>query len=197
MTEGQSAKGSVRERAEALFFAALESLMSTEGEHVLSGISEQNVCGRLAMCLDRLRTDFGFADYVVDTEYNRKQNRLVKTILDHRQRKLKIRPDVIIHTRGRVVNGDNLIAVEMKKSSRSASAIQTDRNRLRAMTKSSYDGVWEVHGGVHPEHVCGYEMGFLVILDISRESVRIERFADGERIGKTEWNPPRFKTRRA
>ncbi len=175
-------------RAAELFTSAFESMMAAEAEHVLSGVSEQNVCGRLAFYLERAKPEFGFGAYIVDTEYNRKQNRRVKTIIDHRSRVIRIRADIIVHTRGKVVKGDNLIAVEMKKSGASATAIQRDRDRLRAMTKSSYDGVWSVGDGTHPEHVCGYEAGFLVMLDLERKCVRIERFAQGARVDEVEWS---------
>src|SRR3546814_15238500 len=68
--------------------------------------------------------------------------------------------DLILHSRGRVVERDNLIAIEMKRLSHPEREKQKDRVRLRALTKTSCDDVWSADGRALPEHVCGYGLGY-------------------------------------
>jgi len=49
-----------------------------------------------------------------------------------------------------------LIAFERKKTDRPNQQKETDRKRLRALTKESHNGVWSADGETLPEHVCGY-----------------------------------------
>ena len=74
---------------------------------------------------------------------------------------IQISADLILHSRGNNVAEDSLIAVEMKKSGRPTKEKHADRNRLRAMTKGSYDGIWSNDRTTHPEHVCGYRLGVM------------------------------------
>ena len=76
---------------------------------------------------------------------------------------------------------DNLIAVEMKKSTRPEDEKLSDKLRLRALTKSSYDDVWSYDGKAHPEHVCGYQLGIYIELDIENENYKIEGYVSGEK----------------
>ncbi len=54
--------------------------------------------------------------------------------------------DLIVHSRGEIVEKDNLIALEMKKAYRSMQEKENDKTRLVALTKDSYDGVWSFDG---------------------------------------------------
>jgi hypothetical protein len=94
---------------------------------------------------------------------------------------IEISADLILHSRGANIAEDNLIALEMKKSSRPPKEKKADRQRLRAMTKSSYDGVWSNDGTTHPEHVCGYRLGVYVEINRKARKLRIEYFVRGER----------------
>lgn len=82
----------------------------------------------------------------------------------------------------KITQRDNLIAIEMKKADRIEAEKDKDRNRLRAMTKSTYDGVWSYDGVTRPEHVCGYELGIFIELDRTKRSFKIEQFRDGDFI---------------
>ena len=53
------------------------------------------------------------------------------------------------------------MAVEMKRKTHSASEKLKDKNRLIALTSSPYDQVYSYDGKMHPEHVCGYNVGFI------------------------------------
>jgi hypothetical protein len=136
----------------------------------LSGVSERNLCGGLAIVFSQKLLPHGFGKYHADLEYNRKQNGEIKTILDDKHTVVTINCDLIVHSRGESISHDNLIAIEMKKSNRSAAEKDSDRFRLRALTKGSYDGVWSNNGRAHPEHVCGYKVG--LYLEVNRRARR-------------------------
>lgn len=152
-----------------------------EKRNITSGISERNLCGRLSIYLELLLGKYNLDGYYADTEYNRKQNDRVKTILDKNMEVVTINCDLIIHSRGEKMEADNLIAVEMKKSTRPEDEKLSDKLRLRALTKSSYDDVWSYDGKAHPEHVCGYQLGIYIELDIENENYKIEGFISGEK----------------
>ena len=138
-----------------MFKQALSEFVMNESDSIRSDISERMLCARLGMPLEQLARGSGYKSYYADVEYNRKQGGEIKTILDDDEQIIQITCDLILHSRGTVVDKDNLIAVEMKKSKRSIESKNKDRNRLRALSKDSYDGVWSCGGGVLPEHVCG------------------------------------------
>jgi hypothetical protein len=130
-----------------------------EKENILSGIHEQNLTGRLAMYLTLNLVKINLNEYFVDTEYNRKQDGLLKTIVDDKMTVHRIIPDIIIHSRGKFIKNDNLLVIEMKKSSGKESDKEENKERLKLMTRTSYDGVWCYDGKTHPKHVCGYLLG--------------------------------------
>ena len=91
--------------------------------------------------------------------------------------------DLIVHSRGKIIENDNLIALEMKKAYRPMKEKEKDRARLVALTKESYDGVWSFDGRVLPEHVCGYKLGIYYEIDNKKNSLLIEYYVRGEKIG--------------
>lgn len=165
---------------------AVFQFLDGETENILSGVSERNLCGRLAPILENVAKEYRLTEYFADIEYNRKQNGQIKTILDEKFKVITINCDLILHSRGNNVERDNLIAIEMKKSSRSNEEKENDRARLRAMTKSSYDGIWSFDGETHPKHVCGYELGAFVELNSNIREIQIEYFASGNSVGMIE-----------
>ena len=136
-----------------------------EIELILTGISERSLCCRLSVCMENLKEKYKLENYYADTEYNRKQEGQVKTILNHKEEVISITCDLIFHSRGESVKNDNLIAVEMKKVNRLQEEKIKDKNRLKALTKENYDNVWSNDGKTHPEHVCGYIWGIYVEID--------------------------------
>jgi hypothetical protein len=167
----------------AVLARALDDFFRNEVPSILEGVSERNNCQRLSIYLEQRAAAAGLKGYYADTEYNRKQGGRVKTILGAEMEIVVIQSDLILHSRGSSVSEDNLIAIEMKKSARPAKEKKNDRNRLRAMTKSSFDGVWSNDGSTHPEHVCGYRIGIYLELDAAKRSALIERYEGGEMCG--------------
>lgn len=169
---------------EQLFARAFQQFLATERENILAGISEPNLCGRLAMALDRERASEGLDGYDVDTEYNRNGGQ-VKTIIDHNLQIVTIRCDIILHSRGRIPARDNLVAIEMKRANHPETEKEKDRARLKAMTKTSFDGVWSADGETLPEHVCGYVLGYYLELNAHKEQFLVEQYVGGELVGST------------
>ena len=152
-----------------------------EKRNIISGISERNLCGRLSIYLESLLEKYGLKSYYTDTEYNRKQNERVKTILDENMEVVTINCDLILHSRGEKMGNDNLIAIEMKKSTRPEEEKLSDKLRLRALTKSSYDDIWSYDGKAHPDHVCGYQLGIYIEIDIDKRNYLVEGYIGGKK----------------
>ena len=165
----------------AVFETSLDLFFANEVTEVLEGVNERSSCGRLAIYMERVAHEHGLTKYFADTEYNRKQNGRVKTILDDDMKVVTINCDLILHSRGQIIAEDNLIAVEMKKSERPNAEKVDDRNRLRALTKSSFDDIWSNDGVALPEHVCGYALGTFIELDRKQRRCRVEYFSIGEK----------------
>lgn len=163
-----------------LFKDSLENFFPNEIENILSGISERNLCGRLAIYVDRLLPKYLLEKYyVADPEYNSMQNGQIKMIVNEKMEEIVISCDLIVHSRGKTVEKDNLIAVEMKKSTRPLHEKEKDKIRLRALTRQSFDGIYSNDGKTHPEYVCGYQIGFYIELDIEKRKCFIEEYIDG------------------
>ena len=90
--------------------------------------------------------------------------------------------DLIVHSRGEIVEKDNLIALEMKKSYRPMKEKENDKARLVALTKDSYDGVWSFDGKTLPEHVCGYDLGGYYEIDSKNCLIDIEYYVKGKKV---------------
>jgi len=171
-----------------LFNESLNIFLTYETENILDTVAERNLCGRLAIYMTPKLEEYGIKNYFADTEYNRKQAGRVKTMLDNEENIIAIQCDLIIHSRGNFIKHDNLIAIEMKKSTRPEFEKVADRKRLRTMTKDSYDGVWSWEAEVHPEHVCGYLLGVYVIINILKRSCLIEYYSHGNLINQRSQN---------
>jgi hypothetical protein len=167
---------------------SLYQFIERERENIMSDVSERNLCCRLAMVLEETAKKMNLNGYYADGEYNRKQKGEIKTIIDDQNNIIKITCDLILHSRGEIEKRDNLIAIEMKKSGREKNEGDKDRNRLRAMTKSSIEGVDSDDETPNPEHVCGYELGAFIEIDIEHCRINIELFVKGNFIYKCIYN---------
>lgn len=167
-------------RPELLFEDALRTFLQAEGGSLLSDVSERNTCSRLALFMERQLAADAVEGYYADVEYNRKQRGRVKTIINGDLRVVSITADLIIHSRGEIpAPHDNLIAVEAKKASRPEQEKDSDRERLVAMTREPYNGVWNYEDG-HPEHVCGYRVGIFMEIRREHEEIHLDYFKKGE-----------------
>lgn len=168
-----------------IFKEATDIFFVNEVQNILNGVAERNLCGRLSIYLEQKLNQYAIKGYYADTEYNRKQNGQVKTILDDQMKVVNIQCDLIVHSRGEIIKQDNLIAIEMKKSNRPDEEKASDRNRLRALTKESYDDIWSADGIALPKHVCGYVVGVYMELDIANCLCRFEYYQKGKKVSET------------
>ncbi|MDQ1772989.1 hypothetical protein GQR60_19245 [Labilibaculum sp. A4] len=168
-----------------IFELSIDIFFTEELENILNDVNERNLCGRLAIYLENIAKEKKIEGYYADPEYNRKQNGQVKTILDEEMNVVNINCDIILHSRGNIVAQDNLIAIEMKKSNRPEKEKESDKKRLRALTKDNYDDIWSFDGVVLPEHVCGYILGFYMELNIKTRNCLFECYQKG--IKTHEW----------
>ena len=171
-----------KENLNKLFQESINTFLINEKENILADIAERNLCGRLAHYMEVLLVKYELSGYFSDTEYNRKQRGEVKTILDEELQVVKIQTDIIVHSRGNNIENDNLIAIEMKKSYQNQSEKDSDRKRLRALTKESYDNIWSNDGRTHPEHVCGYILGIYIEIDSDNKNCLLEYYNKGKKI---------------
>jgi hypothetical protein len=160
--------------------AALTRFITCEVQEVLEAVNERANCGRLAIYIHEAAKAQNLpAEYVVDVEYNRKQNGEIKTILNHRLEVIRVNCDVILHSRGAVTEQDNLLAIEMKKIDQPLRSKESDRERLQALTRQNVEGMWPADGKTSPEHVCGYLLGAFIELDRDGRTCNVEYYEDG------------------
>lgn len=174
-----------------LFESAINSLAKRDSALFASKCSERTICGALMLQLDKKIKFTPFSGYYSDVEYNRNVNGKIKTINGNLKTVLideltpvKINCDLILHSRGKKVLQDNLIAIEMKKANRSDVEKDKDRVRLMALTRNSYDNVWSADGKVLPEHVCRYILGVYVEIDRSFNKLHFEYYRKGLQVKK-------------
>lgn len=169
----------------AFFEPANNRFLSNNLELFTAQLSERTLCGCLAQILAEDLKNTPFAEYIVDVEYNRNNGKL-KTILDGNLKEVTINCDLIIHSRGKYPEKDNLVALEMKKSDRPEEDKNKDRERLIALTKSSYDDTYSADGITLPEHVCGYSLGIYYEINFRRSVILIEYYKMGTLFNKKE-----------
>lgn len=168
----------------SLFENANRILLNDDLELFESKVSERTLCGALMLHMhDLIVGDPNYQGYYTDVEYNRnkggKVKNIKKTIQGVNETVVTINCDLILHSRGEHVEQDNLIAIEMKKSSRSIESKDADRERLMALTKDSYDDVWSFDGHTLPEYVCRYVLGVYYEIRYSKREIILEYYHRG------------------
>lgn len=174
-----------------LFEKANEEFLKTDIELITSDVAERALCASLMCFLREKIQDTPFQKYYVDTEYNRNQGK-IKTVLNNNLEVVVINCDLIIHSRGKIIEQDNLIALEMKKSSAPKADKESDKIRLTALTKSSYDDVWSFDGVTLPKHVCGYVLGVYYEINRNLGKIKIEYYSQGKKFRKYAINLRQF-----
>ena len=120
-----------------VFEEANRLFLENDIELIESNVNERTLCGAFMLHMhDIIKNDNKFAGYYTDIEYNRNKGAIktaVKTINGPDLKVIKINCDIILHSRGCHPEQDNLIAIEMKKSSRPSREKNEDRLRLMAL----------------------------------------------------------------
>lgn len=118
-------------------------LYETDYENIKLDVTEQNVCARLALHLENLMREYDnshtrkmFKKYYVDVEYNRMVDlngkKQKKSIIYPSGIKETIICDLLVHSRGKVKQQENLLALEMKKT-KNEDSVDTDQERLMCL----------------------------------------------------------------
>jgi hypothetical protein len=162
-----------------VFEEACKGFLKEQSAFILSGVSERALCGELMKYLILEISKTPFSEYYVDVEYNRKEGGRLKTIKNSEELVIPITCDIIVHSRGENIEQDNLIAIEMKKSTHSQREKNKDRERLIALTKDSFDNIWSYDGKTFPEHVCRYMIGVYFEINLESKIVEIEYYMKG------------------
>lgn len=162
-----------------IFESANEKFLTEQNKFILSDVSERSMCGQLMLYLEKEVKTTSFSKYSVDIEYNRnkgnnRNDTKTKNIINSEK---PITCDIILHSRGEIIEQDNLIAIEMKKSNRSSlkKEKKSDIERLQALTEDnqSHDS------NSLPEHVCGYVLGVYYEVNLETREVEIEYYYKG------------------
>jgi hypothetical protein len=168
----------------SLFENANRTFMNGDRDLFESNVSERTLCGALMLHMhDLIARDPLYQGYHTDVEYNRNKGgrlkNIKKTIQGVNETIVTINCDLILHSRGQHIEQDNLIAVEMKKSTQPKEKKDSDRERLMALTKDPYDGVCPVGEHKLPEHVCGYVLGVYYEIKHSKHEILLEYYQHG------------------
>lgn len=171
------------EKTIEIFESANTAFLQEERELILSGVAERCLCASFKQYLNEKLKKTDYYDYKVDVEYNRNMGK-IKTIINSKLEVIEIFCDIIIHSRGNILEQDNLIAIEMKKSNRSKAEKESDKERLIALTKDSFNDTWSYDGKTLPEHVCRYKLGVYYEVNTGTKKAYIEYYQQGRIIGK-------------
>ena len=149
-----------------IFEKAKNEFLEKEKTIIKNDTNERTLTQKLAFYPKlQLRKNIKYENYSVDCEYNRKEEDIKRLKFGKNTDKKEIYPDIIVHQR-KIKN--NLIAIEMKKTtSRNTDKIK-DIEKLEALTDRKND--------YH------YTLGIYFELDITDNNNIINFFVDGEII---------------
>lgn len=137
-------KEEIRKEIKDILVKALDKLYHIDKKNIRDGVSERNLCARLAMYIEQKMRRSSIRGYYVDVEYNRQRKQDDKSKTEPKtesktESKTELKNmvcDLLIHSRGGKKT-ENLLALEMKKENmRNA---ETDKERLKRMTLPDED----------------------------------------------------------
>lgn len=158
-----------------MFWEANRAFLENHASLLKRELSERCLCGALMHELNKQLEKNGCNNYYADIEFNRAfENTInnVKHLPDEEGTPKRVFPDIIVHSRGEVTP-DNLLAIEMKKSSANQQDKEKDRNRLRKMTKQNCDES-------HYSHK--YKFGVYYEINHNESQIVVEFYQTGRRI---------------
>lgn len=165
---------------ERIFEEANDNFLKNNHLLLKTRVSERTLCGALMIELYEKLKKTKYWEYFVDVEYNRNHGGKLKTIKRDDYQIVKINCDLIVHSRGQNAYRDNLIAIEMKKSSVKEKYKDSDRCRLECLTKRPDQDVWSYGGEALPEHVCGYGLGVYYEVNYGKKNILVEYYNKGQ-----------------
>lgn len=157
------------ENLKAMFLAANRSFIENHASLLKRELSERCLCGALMCELNKQLEKNACNNYYADIEFNRAfENTInnVKDLPDEEGTPKRVFPDIIVHSRGKVTP-DNLLALEMKKSTARREAKERDKNRLSLLTSS---------------YPYKYKLGVYYEINNKRRQILVEFYKTGRKI---------------
>lgn len=154
-----------------MFWEANRAFLENHASLLKRELSERCLCGALMHELNKQLEKNGCNNYYADIEFNRNKKR-IKQLPNDDGFINNILPDIIVHSRGKETP-DNLLVLEMKKSSANQQDKEKDRNRLRKMTKQNCD---ESH------YSYKYKFGVYYEINHNESQIVVEFYQTGRRI---------------
>lgn len=161
------------ENLKDLFWEANRAFIEKDLDLLYEDISERCFCGALMHELNKQLEKNDCNNYYADVEFNRNKKRINQLHNDDGFVS-NILPDIIVHIRGKEIP-DNLLVLEMKKSSADHQDKENDRNRLRKMTKQNYNG---------NSYSYEYRLGIYYEINFEKKQILVEFYQDGENVEK-------------
>lgn len=125
-----------------ILIPALERLYQLDYDNIRFGVSERNICARLAHHIENIMREYDlkshtflFNDYYADVEYNRMGDGSLKQYENCQHRPQYMVSDLLVQTRG---FGNNLLAVEMKRKGNHKKE-KEDKERLESLVSPASD----------------------------------------------------------
>lgn len=130
----------MRKVIEKVLMTSLEKLYQEDFDNIKYGVSERNICARLAHHMENIMREWEdlcyrclFDEYSVDVEYNRMGNGDLKNYENSERRPQYMVSDLLIQQRAK---GGNLLAVEMKRKGNKKN-VDKDKERLASLVSPS------------------------------------------------------------
>lgn len=151
-----------------ILIPSLQRLYKIDYNNIKFGVSERNICARLALHIENVMREYDellvvkcFQNYFVDVEYNRMVNGNLKHYENSQHRPQYMVSDLLIQSRG---YERNLLAVEMKRKN-NYRGVKTDKERLLSLVSLG-----------NPDFIdkCVYETQVGAFIKFSPETVKIE-----------------------
>lgn len=125
-----------------ILIPSLIELYKVDYDNIRFGVSERNICARLAHHMENLMRRYdevngtdSFLNYFADVEYNRMGNGDQKHYENSEHRPVYMVSDLLIQTRG---YGRNYLAVEIKRKGNNRN-VDEDKKRLMSLVSSPSD----------------------------------------------------------
>lgn len=157
------------ENLKEMFLEANRSFIENHASLLKRELSERCLCGTLMCELNKQLEKNACNNYYADIEFNRAfENTInnVKHLPDEEGTTKRVFPDIIVHSRGKVTP-DNLLAIEMKKSTARIEAKERDKNRLSLLTSS---------------YPYKYKLGVYYEINHKKQQILIEFYQNGKMV---------------
>lgn len=152
-----------------MFWETNRAFLENHASLLKRELSERCLCGALMCELNKQLEKNACNNYYADIEFNRAfENTInnVKHLPDEEGTTKRVFPDIIVHSRGKVTP-DNLLALEMKKSTARREAKERDKNRLSLLTSS---------------YPYKYKLGVYYEINPKKRQILVEFYKTGRKI---------------